>query len=94
MKKRLLVLAAILFPIAGHGVMAISGNEEAKFFLHWSMLVAVLIGSGLGILIIRGFAALRSKHDICEDLLCVMTLKKRRKGNLELFEPIFHCIQL
>ena len=32
--------------------------------------------------------------DICEDLLCVMTLKKRRKGNLELFEPIFHCIQL
>ena len=69
MKKRLLVLAAILFPIAGHGVMAISGNEEAKFFLHWSMLVAVLIGSGLGILIIRGFAALRSKHDICEDLL-------------------------
>ena len=32
--------------------------------------------------------------NICEDLLCVMTLKKRRKGNLELFSPIFHCIQL
>ncbi len=32
--------------------------------------------------------------DMCEDLLCVMTLKKKRKGNLELFAPIFHCVQL
>ena len=31
---------------------------------------------------------------ICEDLLCVMTLKKKRKGNLELFTPMFHCVQL
>ena len=70
MKRKIFTcIFAILFPIAGHGVMSILGNEDAKFFLHWSMLVAVLIGSGLGILIIRGFAALRSKHDICEDLL-------------------------
>ena len=32
--------------------------------------------------------------DLCENLLCVMTLKKKRKGNIELFSPIFHCIQL
>ncbi|MBR6768177.1 MAG: hypothetical protein IKM34_01660 [Clostridia bacterium] len=32
--------------------------------------------------------------DICGDLLCVMTLKKKRKGNSELFSPIFHCVQL
>ena len=32
--------------------------------------------------------------DLCENLLCVMTLKKKRKGNIELFLPIFHCIQL
>ena len=32
--------------------------------------------------------------DLCENLLCVMTLKKKRKGNVELFSPIFHCIQL
>ena len=33
------------------------------------MLLAVVIGSGLGILIVRGLAALRTKHDICKDLL-------------------------
>lgn len=32
--------------------------------------------------------------DICDGLLCVMTLKKGRKGNDELFAPIFHCVQL
>lgn len=32
--------------------------------------------------------------ELCEDLLCVMTLKKKRKGNVELFAPVFHCIQL
>ena len=32
--------------------------------------------------------------DLCENLLCVMTLKKKRKGNIELFSPIFHRIQL
>ena len=31
--------------------------------------------------------------DLCEDLLCVMTLKKH-KGNSELFSPILYCIQL
>ena len=35
-----------------------------------------------------------SMFERCEDLLCVMTLKKKRKGNSELFSPIFHCIQL
>ncbi len=35
-----------------------------------------------------------SMFDLCEDLLCVMTLKKKRKGNSELFSPIFHCVQL
>ena len=49
--------------------MAISGNEDARFFLHWSMLLATLIGSGLGILIVKGIAMLRTGHDICEDLL-------------------------
>ena len=32
--------------------------------------------------------------DICEGLLCVITLKKKQKGNLELFSPIFYCVQL
>ena len=32
--------------------------------------------------------------DLFENLLCVMTLKKKRKGNIDLFSPIFHCIQL
>jgi len=32
--------------------------------------------------------------DLFENVLCVMTLKKKRKGNIELFSPIFHCIQL
>ena len=49
--------------------MAISGNEEARFFLHWSMLLATLIGSGLGILTIKGIGFLRTEHDICEELL-------------------------
>ena len=69
MKKLLLIFAAFLLPIAGHGIAAIAGNEDARFFLHWSMLIASLIGSGLGILIVRGLAALRTKHDICVDLL-------------------------
>ena len=49
--------------------MAIAGNENARFFLHWSMLIASLIGSGLGCLIMKSIAALRAEHDICEDLL-------------------------
>ena len=69
MKKLYFTIAALLSPIAGHGIMAIAGNEDARFFLHWSMLIASLIGSGLGILIVRGLAALRTKHDICVDLL-------------------------
>ena len=69
MKKLLLTFAAFLLPIAGHGIAAIAGSDDARFFLHWSMLIASLIGSGLGILIVRGLAALRTKHDICEDLL-------------------------
>ncbi len=32
--------------------------------------------------------------DLCDDLLCIMTLKKKRKGNSELFFPILHCIQV
>jgi outer membrane protein assembly factor BamB len=31
---------------------------------------------------------------LCTDLLCVMTLKKKRKGNMEFFSPIFYCVQL
>lgn len=31
---------------------------------------------------------------LCEDLLCVITLKKKRKENIELFSPIFSCVQL
>ena len=69
MKNLLLTFAAFLLPIAGHGIAAIAGSDDARFFLHWSMLLAVVIGSGLGILIVRGLAALRTKHDICEDLL-------------------------
>ena len=69
MKKLYCTIAALLLPIAGHGIMAIAGNEDARFFLHWSMLIASLIGSGLGILIVRGLVALRTKHDICVDLL-------------------------
>ena len=69
MKKIYFTIAAFLVPIAGHGIMAISGNEDARFFLHWSMLLATLIGSGLGIFIVKGIASLRTEHDICEDLL-------------------------
>ena len=32
--------------------------------------------------------------DVCDGLLCVMTLKKKRKGKFELFSPIFYCVQL
>lgn len=69
MKKLIFTLAVFFLPIAGHSVMAISGNEDARFFLHWSMLLATLIGSGLGLLIVEGIASLRIEHDICEDLL-------------------------
>ena len=69
MKKIYFTIAAFLVPIAGHGIMAIAGNEDARFFLHWSMLLATLIGSGLGIFIVKGIASLRTEHDICEDLL-------------------------
>ena len=69
MKKLYFSIAALLLPIAGHGIMAIAGNEDARFFLHWSMLLVTLIGSGFGGLIVCGAAALRKKHDICDDLL-------------------------
>ena len=69
MKKIYFTIAAFSVPIAGHGIMAISGNEDARFFLHWSMILATLIGSGLGIFIVKGIASLRTEHDICEDLL-------------------------
>ena len=49
--------------------MAIFGNEDARFFLHWSMILATLMGSGLGLLIVKGIAMLRADHDICEDIL-------------------------
>ena len=67
--QKCFIFAVFLLPIAGHGIMAISGNEEARFFLHWSMLLATLIGSGLGILTIKGIGFLRTEHDICEELL-------------------------
>lgn len=35
-----------------------------------------------------------SLFDRCDDLLCMITLKKIRKGTIELFSPIFHCIQI
>ena len=63
MRKIYFTIAALLLPIAGHGIMAIAGNEDARFFLHWSMLLATLIGSGLGILTIKGIAMLRAEHD-------------------------------
>ena len=69
MKKLYFTIAALLLPIAGHGFMAILGNEDARFFLHWSMILATLIGSGLGLLIVKSIAVLRAEHDICEDLL-------------------------
>ena len=69
MKKLLLTFATYLLPIAGHGIAAIAGSDDARFFLHWSMLLATLIGSGLGIFIVKGIASLRTEHDICEDLL-------------------------
>ena len=69
MKKLIFTLSIFFLPIAGHGIMAIVGNEDARFFLHWSMILATLIGSGLGILIVKGIAFLRTEHDICEDLL-------------------------
>ncbi len=69
MNKLYFSLAAVLLPIAGHGIMAIFGNEDARFFLQWSMLIATLIGSGLGILILKGIASLRIEQDICGNLL-------------------------
>ena len=69
MKKIYFTIAAFLVPIAGHGIMAISGNEDARFFLHWSMILATLIGSGMGLGVVKGIASLRAEHDICEDLL-------------------------
>lgn len=69
MKKLYLTIAALLLPIAGHGIMAMFGNEDARFFLRWSMLLIVLIASGVGVLILKGLDALRKKHDITEDLL-------------------------
>ena len=69
MKKLIFTLSIFFLPIAGHGIMAILGNEDARFFLHWSMLLATLIGSGLGLLIVKSIAVLRAEHDICEDLL-------------------------
>ena len=69
MKKLIFTLSIFFLPIAGHGIMAILGNEDARFFLHWSMILAALIGSGFGCLIVCGAAALRKKHDICDDLL-------------------------
>ena len=69
MKKLIFAIAALLLPIAGHGIMAIAGNEDARFFLDWSMLIASLIGSSFGCLIVCGATALRKKHDICDDLL-------------------------
>ena len=53
MKKLIFTFAVFLLPIAGHGIVAILGNEDARFFLHWSMLIATLIGSGLGLLIVK-----------------------------------------
>ena len=35
-----------------------------------------------------------SLFSLCEDVLCVITLKKTRKDNFEWFSPIFNCIQL
>lgn len=35
-----------------------------------------------------------SLFSLCEDVLCVITLKKTRKDKIDLFSPIFHCIQL
>ena len=69
MKKIYFTIAAFLVPIAGHGIMAIAGNEDARVFLHWSILLATLIGSGLGLLIVKSIAVLRAEHDICDDLL-------------------------
>ena len=67
--QKCFIFAVFLLPIAGHGIMAIAGNEDALFFLHWNMILATLIGSGLGLLIVKGIAMLRAAHDICEDLL-------------------------
>ena len=69
MKKLYFTIAAFLLPITGHGLAAIAGSDDARFFLHWSMLLATLIGSGFGCVIVCEVAALRKKHDICEDLL-------------------------
>ena len=35
-----------------------------------------------------------SLFNLCEDVLCIITLKKKKKDNMELFSPIFYCIQL
>ena len=35
-----------------------------------------------------------SLFSLCEDVLCVITLKKTRKDKFEFFSPIFNCIQL
>ncbi|MBO7329945.1 MAG: hypothetical protein J6W00_14380 [Lentisphaeria bacterium] len=67
--QKCFIFAVFLLPIAGHGIAAIAGSDDARVFLHWSMLIASLIGSGFGCLIVCGVAALRKKHDICDDLL-------------------------
>ena len=67
--QKCFIFAVFLLPIAGHGIAAIAGSDDARFFLHWSMLIASLIGSGLGILTIKGIGFLRIEHDICEELL-------------------------
>lgn len=35
-----------------------------------------------------------SLFNLCEDVLCIITLKKKKKDNMELFSPIFYCIQI
>ena len=45
MKKLYFTIAALLLPIAGHGIAAVAGSDDARFFLHWSMLLVTLIGS-------------------------------------------------
>ena len=46
--QKCFIFAVFLLPIAGHGIAAIAGSDDARFFLHWSMLIASLIGSGFG----------------------------------------------
>ncbi len=67
--QKCFIFAVFLLPIAGHGIAIIAGSDDARFFLHWSIILATLIGSGLGLLIVKGIAMLRADHDICEDML-------------------------